>query len=130
MRDADTRLRDLVDQWDADLSDLCSYENRHTVESRAEAETLERCRNGVLAILGRAAERLQPPESATMSDPARNIALLNAPCRWCGYHGADYWQPGTHAVTCPWRAIGGAQERANHLRLLETAHRSGSETAP
>lgn len=37
----------------------------------------------------------------------RDVDVLAAPCRWCGYNGEGYWQVGTHAITCPWRQVGG-----------------------
>lgn len=38
--------------------------------------------------------------------------FLDAPCIWCEYDGAGYWQSGTHAPHCPWHTIGGQRERA------------------
>lgn len=40
---------------------------------------------------------------------------LEPPCQWCGFSGAGYWQPGTHATTCPWYAWGGKAERRRAL---------------
>jgi len=42
---------------------------------------------------------------------------LSAPCRFCGYSGPDYYRAGTHAADCPWREIGGLDERK--ARLVE-----------
>lgn len=36
---------------------------------------------------------------------------LEAPCKWCGYNGANYWQRGSHLETCPWHEIGGDDMR-------------------
>lgn len=38
-------------------------------------------------------------------------ALLEAPCKWCGYSGANYWQHGSHPKKCPWHEIGGGDMR-------------------
>ena len=45
-------------------------------------------------------------------------ALLQAPCLWCEYNGAGYWQPDTHDSWCPWNKIGGEKERTEHCRAL------------
>ena len=42
---------------------------------------------------------------------------LEAPCRWCGYNGANYWQALSHAEECPWYKVGGAGERATILEV-------------
>lgn len=42
--------------------------------------------------------------------------ILHAPCKWCGYSGAGYWQPMKHAETCPWYFVGGAEERIAKLK--------------
>jgi hypothetical protein len=47
--------------------------------------------------------------------PAFTVGLLDSPCRWCGYNGSDYWKAGSHAVTCPWRDVGGREERLTRL---------------
>lgn len=36
---------------------------------------------------------------------------LEAPCQWCGYNGAGYWQAKTHEPQCPFRFMGGRAER-------------------
>lgn len=41
----------------------------------------------------------------------RDDALLDAPCVFCGYNGAGYWQAGTHAPGCRWRNVGGYEDR-------------------
>jgi hypothetical protein len=38
-------------------------------------------------------------------------ALLDAPCLFCGYNGAGYWQSGTHAKDCRWHSVGGFDDR-------------------
>jgi hypothetical protein len=44
-------------------------------------------------------------------------AILDAPCKWCGYDGPDYWQENTHGHDCVWRSVGGLWDRE---RALET----------
>jgi len=44
--------------------------------------------------------------------------LLAAPCRWCGYNGPDYWQPGTHPESCPWHRVGGRVARRDLLGVV------------
>ena len=41
--------------------------------------------------------------------------LIDAPCIFCGYSGAGYYQVGTHDELCPWHGIGGGDERASIL---------------
>lgn len=41
--------------------------------------------------------------------------VLHAPCKWCGYDGEGYWQARTHAESCPWHGLGGAEDRAAAL---------------
>lgn len=49
--------------------------------------------------------------------------LLDAPCAFCGYNGAGYWQAQTHPQECPWHAVGGGDERAAQLRdIVTNAH--------
>lgn len=43
-------------------------------------------------------------------------AELEAPCRWCGYNGENYWQKGTHSADCPWHLVGGGDVRELVLR--------------
>lgn len=50
------------------------------------------------------------PETRTVRD------LLSAPCLFCGYNGAGYWQAGMHAEECPWHVIAGSYERAYCFR--------------
>lgn len=44
--------------------------------------------------------------------------LLAAPCIWCRYNGAGYWQRDTHAESCPWHGVGGAEDRRRRLPTL------------
>lgn len=75
-----------------------------------------------------------------MTDDDRKRALravnddLDAPCCFCGYNGARYFQSRTHAVSCPWYSIGGARERHEALRpmlagLLARALASANDSA-
>lgn len=53
--------------------------------------------------------------------------LLEAPCVFCGYRGANYWQRGTHPEGCPWHLVdGGIEARRERLgtivRALYRAH--------
>lgn len=41
--------------------------------------------------------------------------LLDAPCVFCCYNGQNYYQAGTHYPSCPWRLIGGLEERVEAL---------------
>ena len=43
--------------------------------------------------------------------------LLDAPCVFCGYNGAGYWQRGTHDPRCPVHDIGGQFERRGVVGL-------------
>jgi len=47
--------------------------------------------------------------------------LLNAPCLFCGYSGAGYYQAGTHTNDCPWHNVGGDSERYGKLPGVITA---------
>jgi hypothetical protein len=47
--------------------------------------------------------------------------LLDAPCMFCGYSGAGYYQAGTHAKDCPWYNVGGDSERYGKLPGVITA---------
>ena len=42
---------------------------------------------------------------------------LEAPCRWCGHNGPEYWQAGSHTEDCPWHKVGGEHERAQILDI-------------
>lgn len=42
-------------------------------------------------------------------------SLLAAPCLWCGYNGAGYYQAATHSSKCPWYLVGGEAERREML---------------
>ena len=37
--------------------------------------------------------------------------MLRAPCVYCGYAGAGYWQAGTHWNDCPWKTVAGEEAR-------------------
>ena len=50
------------------------------------------------------------PEERSVKD------LLGAPCLFCGYNGANYWQTASHAQLCPWYHVGGSYERAYIFR--------------
>ena len=49
-------------------------------------------------------------------------SLLDAPCVFCGYKGHGYYQAGTHKKNCPWREVGGLEERAKRLRSVVAEH--------
>lgn len=53
--------------------------------------------------------------------------MLDAPCLWCGYKGAGYWQTGTHDKGCPWYGIGGKAER--ETAFLALSRNQGKEIA-
>lgn len=42
--------------------------------------------------------------------------MLVAPCVFCGYSGAGYYQSGTHAGDCPWHGVGGEGPRKAVVR--------------
>lgn len=44
--------------------------------------------------------------------------LFDAPCVFCGYNGAGYWQSGTHGEHCPWHDLGGEAQRIASLKSL------------
>ena len=48
----------------------------------------------------------------------RSVGILDAPCAFCGYSGAGYWQSKTHKEYCPWYNIGGEVERFNQLKVV------------
>lgn len=48
----------------------------------------------------------------------QGMCILDAPCVFCGYNGARYWQRGTHAQDCPFSDIGGDASRADHIVSL------------
>ena len=56
------------------------------------------------------------PLSAGPAPAAPTQDVLLAPCRWCGYNGAGYWQKDTHAATCPWWKVSGIASRMAVLR--------------
>lgn len=53
---------------------------------------------------------------------ARGEHLLQAPCMFCDYNGASYWQSGSHKGDCPWFTVGGINDRIAGLEnALRTA---------
>lgn len=49
-----------------------------------------------------------------MSDPSARVVRHPAeiaPCVFCGYYGAGFFQIETHTEGCPWRNVGGLEER-------------------
>lgn len=46
-------------------------------------------------------------------------ALLDAPCIFCGYNGAGYWQKGTHSKDCRLSDVGGFDDRRKALLRRE-----------
>lgn len=52
----------------------------------------------------------------------QSSALLEAPCVFCGYRGAGYWQRGTHPESCPWHlSDGGIEARRKRLGTIVRA---------
>ena len=47
-----------------------------------------------------------------------NELVEYAPCVFCGYNGAGFYQAGTHAKDCPWYTVGGGEERSVMLRKV------------
>jgi len=47
-----------------------------------------------------------------------NELVEYAPCVFCGYNGAGFYQAGTHAEDCPWYTVGGGEERSVMLRKV------------
>lgn len=43
------------------------------------------------------------------------MCILDAPCVFCGYNGASYWQKHTHSKECPFHEVGGDASRADHI---------------
>ncbi len=41
--------------------------------------------------------------------------ILMAPCVFCSYNGAGYWQSGTHAEDCPFHKAGGEETRVDYI---------------
>ncbi len=58
-------------------------------------------------------DRLRAEREGMVLVPESRLTLetLNAPCIYCGYNGAGYWQAGTHSKDCRWHSVGGACER-------------------
>lgn len=49
--------------------------------------------------------------------------LLNAPCVFCGYNGAGYWQAKSHLKSCPWHTVGGFDDRRARMPdILKNLH--------
>lgn len=44
--------------------------------------------------------------------------ILGAPCKFCEYNGPGYYQKFTHHPACPWRRIGGREEREELMNKL------------
>jgi len=44
--------------------------------------------------------------------------FFDAPCKFCGYNGEGYWQKGTHNKDCPFRNIGGIEDRKGIMEVL------------
>ena len=63
-----------------------------------------------------------------------NELVEYAPCVFCGYNGAGFYQAGTHAEDCPWYTVGGGEERSVMLRKVVASlfkeHRHSSPSAP
>jgi len=49
-------------------------------------------------------------------------SILSAPCVFCGYGGAGYYQKHTHDKKCPWYKVGGLEDRTSLLRSTITAN--------
>jgi hypothetical protein len=52
-------------------------------------------------------------------------AMLDAPCVFCGYNGAGYWQSGTHAKDCRWYSVGGYVDRHKALGASDGGTNNG-----
>lgn len=61
---------------------------------------------------------------------ARADDLLDAPCVFCAYNGAGYWQVGIHAKDCPFHNVGGDAARADHIVALKNAAPQGGQDTP
>jgi len=48
-------------------------------------------------------------------DKLKYKLVEEAPCFWCGYNGAGFFQTHTHKAHCPWYNIGGAENRKNRV---------------
>ena len=48
-------------------------------------------------------------------DQGSLASLLAAPCIWCDYNGAAYWQSRSHDVECPWNEVASSQARLEVL---------------
>lgn len=44
------------------------------------------------------------------------LDLHQAPCRFCGYNGPNYFSINTHHKDCPWYNIGGGFEREEFFK--------------
>lgn len=66
------------------------------------------------------------------------ILVERAPCFFCGYNGAGFFQPGTHAGSCPWAGVGGDDARyavlptvlSDLLSRLRTVEEERDEALP
>jgi hypothetical protein len=73
----------------------------------------------------------QQLSASTPPDPAADVARgggagCDAPCVFCGYSGAGYWQKFTHARYCPWYEIGGMAERRYYMRTITSRLTAGA----
>jgi len=51
---------------------------------------------------------------------------VEAPCKWCGYNGTNYWQEGSHPRHCPWHYVGGGDARETLFIAYMTAGNAAS----
>lgn len=56
--------------------------------------------------------------------------ITTAPCIFCGYSGARYWQRHSHSIDCPWYEVGGAQEREDIIKRLKNIEELGYRKLP
>jgi hypothetical protein len=66
-------------------------------------------------------------EAPADAPPATPRDILFAPCQWCGYNGADYWQAGPHGFDCPWFTVGGMRERELLLPQVQPPPKPAAE---
>ncbi len=82
------------------------------VEPLPRVETMDRF-VGAMREIGASPENIRIAEAARDSVGIRRS--LEAPCIFCAYNGAGYWQAWTHDSKCPWWALGGAWDREQAL---------------
>lgn len=85
----------------------------------------------------RTIDTLATVEAALDSEARERVArevqrgnILDAPCRYCGYNGAGYWQRSTHHPGCPWHDVGGKDARLSLElagRIYDEALSGGTE---